>query len=216
MVQLLQSRFLANSKCTERDCLGSKTVIFILNACWLYILCVVLIFSLFFFLIIWEHLQKTRTTDIETRFGMKPLYIVIVIFYFALPTVSRSIFDAKICRAFKTNDANNTFRRYFLFAMEMKCDETPKDKNYSSLIDLFWVYFSLWPCLMPALLFLLLLKNINHSGQDKTHTIVRSLKLYLLRLVVWLDIDNLDDVERLEEYIAESAVILIFYSENYF
>jgi len=65
---------------------------------------------------------------------MKSLYIVIVVFYFALPTVSRSIFDAKKRRAFKTNDADNTFRSYLLFAMEMECDET-KDKNYSSLND---------------------------------------------------------------------------------
>lgn len=35
-----------------------------------------------------------------------------------LPTVSRSTFDAKKCRAFKTNDANNTFRSYLNFAME--------------------------------------------------------------------------------------------------
>jgi hypothetical protein len=60
------------------------------------------------------------------------------------------------------------------------------------------------------------LSHVWESGQDKTHTIARSLQLYLPRLVVWLDVDDLDDVERLEDYIAESAVILIFYSENYF
>jgi len=388
-----------------RDCLGSKTATFILNACWPYVLCTVLIFGLFLFLIIWEHLKETRTTDMKTRFGMMSLSIVIVVFYFALPTVSRSIFDAKKCRAFKTNDANDTSTSYLMFAMDMECD-VETDENYSSLLDLFWIFFALWPCLTP-LLFLLLLAKITRSvqqsrptllartcrflwedfdetsplslhwdvidttrkifltgfinlidpkegsnkilrlsvacvvstlyltallsvrpykriddlylstisssllvvcfalgiilhhcegddeneqkkchtfvgyqldsykasiavtaltfgmviitifllffqayrapivrllstgyppnlemppdcehhlflshvwesGQDKTHTIARTLQLYLPRLAVWLDVDDLDDVERLEECIAESAVILIFYSENYF
>ena len=53
------------------------------------------------------------------------------------------------------------------------------------------------------------------SGQDPHHC-TRSLQLYLPKLVVWLDIEDLDDVGKLEEYIDESAVILIFYSENDF
>ena len=390
-----------------RDCLGSKKVAFILNACWPYILCAVLITALLLFLTIRESLKETKSTDIKARFGMRSLYIVIAVLYFALPTVSRSIFDAKKCRAFKTNDAKDAIKSYLLFAMEMECDEI-EDKNYSSLLDLFWVFFALWPCLTP-LLFLLLLTKINKSvqknrptplartcrflwedfdetsavalhwdvidtmrkifltgfinfldakegsnkilrlsvactvstlyltiltivrpykrdddfhlstissflmvlcfglgiilhlcegeddddenegtchtfvglhldsykasiavtalafgmlliaicvtllqvyrapivrlqstgyppnlempqncenhiflshvwssGQDKTHAVARTLQLYLPRLKIWLDVDDLEDVGRLEEYIAESAVILIFYSEGYF
>jgi hypothetical protein len=62
----------------------------------------------------------------------------------------------------------------------------------------------------------LFLSRVWRSGQDKTHIIARSLQLYLPKLLIWLDVDNLDDVGRLEEDIAESAVVLIFYSEGYF
>jgi len=68
----------------------------------------------------------------------------------------------------------------------------------------------------PAYEHHLFLPHVWESGQDQTHTIARLLQLYLPRLVIWLDVDDLDDVERLEEYIAESAVILIFYSDTYF
>ena len=130
-----------------RDCLGGKRVVFILNAYWPYILCAVLIAALLLFLMICESFKETKSTDsIKARVGMWSLYIVIVVLYFALPTVSRSIFDAKKCRAFKTNDATKEFKSYLLFAMEMECDEI-KDKNYSSLLELFWIFFTLWPCL---------------------------------------------------------------------
>jgi len=392
-----------------RDCIGggSKKVAFVFSACWPYILCVMLIASLFFSTVIHERLKETRSTDIKavwTRFGMKSLYIIIEVFYFALPTVSMTIFDAKKCRAFVTNDATEETKSYLLFAMEMECDGD-KDKNYSSLLEMFWVFFTLWPCLTPLLFLLLLTKvkksvqqrkptalattcrflwedfddaspialywdvidtmrkiflagfinlldskegsskilrlsvacvvstlyltillsvqpykrgddlglatissfllvmcfglgiilhlcedgdesegtchtvvglhldsykasiavtvlafgmlliticallltairapivrlkstgyspnlemppDCNHhlflshvwrSGQDKTHVIARTLQLYLPKLLIWLDVDNLDDVGRLEECIAESAVVLIFYSEGYF
>ena len=152
-----------------RDCLGSKTVTFIMNACWPYILCAVIIFGLFLFLIIWEHWRETRTTNIKTRFGIKSLHTVIVVFYFALPTVSRSIFDAKKCKAFETIDATGESKSYLLFAMEMECNET--DEKYSSLLDMFWVFFTLWPCLTP-LLFLLLLQKINHLVKQSSPTLL--------------------------------------------
>jgi hypothetical protein len=46
-------------------------------------------------MVIRERLKETKSTDIWDRFGMKSLYIDIAVFYFALPTVSMSIFDAK-------------------------------------------------------------------------------------------------------------------------
>jgi len=114
-----------------KDCLGSKKVPFILNACWPYILCAVLITALLFFIIICERLKDARSTDIKARSGIKTLSIAIVVLYFALPTVSRSIFNAKKCRALKTNDSNGSgeFKSYLLFAMEMECDKD-KDESY--------------------------------------------------------------------------------------
>ena len=68
----------------------------------------------------------------------------------------------------------------------------------------------------PTCKYHLFLSHVWRSGQDKTHIIARTLQMYLPRLLIWLDVDNLDDMGRLEEYIAESAVFFIFYSEGYF
>jgi len=152
-----------------KDCLGSKKVAFILNACWPYILYAVLITALLLFVIICERLKDARSTDIKSRFGMKTLSIAIVVLYFALPTVSMGIFDAKKCRAFKTNDSDvGEFKSYLLFAMEMECDKDI-DESYASLLRMFWVFFMLWPCLTP-LMFLLLLTKVKHSVQDNRPT----------------------------------------------
>jgi len=68
----------------------------------------------------------------------------------------------------------------------------------------------------PTCEYHLSLSHVWDSGQDKTHAIARKPQLYLPGLIIWLDVDDLDDVGRLEEYIAESAVVLIFYSKGYF
>lgn len=54
------------------------------------------------------------------------------------------------------------------------------------------------------------------TGQDKCHAIARKLQLYLPNLKLWLDVDQLDDITKLEQYIERSAVVLIFYSDGYF
>lgn len=54
------------------------------------------------------------------------------------------------------------------------------------------------------------------TGQDQTHTIVRQLKLLMPDIRIWLDVDNLDDIGKLEDYVRQSAVIVIFLSQGYF
>ena len=54
------------------------------------------------------------------------------------------------------------------------------------------------------------------TGQDQTHTVVRRLQLLLPGVRIWLDVDNLDDVGRLEESVADAMNFLVFLSAGYF
>ena len=54
------------------------------------------------------------------------------------------------------------------------------------------------------------------TGQDQTHTIVRQLQRLLPGVRIWLDVDNLDDVGRLEESVADAMTFLVFLSCGYF
>jgi hypothetical protein len=54
------------------------------------------------------------------------------------------------------------------------------------------------------------------TGQAKTHAITRKLQLFLPGLKVWLDVDELQDISKLEESVAESAVFILYYSKGYF
>jgi hypothetical protein len=54
------------------------------------------------------------------------------------------------------------------------------------------------------------------TGQAKTHAITRNLQLFLPGLKVWLDVDELQDISKLEESVAESAVFILYYSGGYF
>jgi hypothetical protein len=54
------------------------------------------------------------------------------------------------------------------------------------------------------------------TGQDQTHTLARQLQLVLPHARIWLDVDNLDDVGKLEQSVQESAVFIIFLSRGYF
>ncbi len=64
--------------------------------------------------------------------------------------------------------------------------------------------------------FHIFMSHVWSSGQSKTHSIVRKLKLMMPRLKIWLDIEQLYDINSLEDSIAESVVMVIFYSEGYF
>ena len=54
------------------------------------------------------------------------------------------------------------------------------------------------------------------TGQDQTHAIVRQMQLLLPGVKVWLDVDNLDDVGKLEESVADAMAFIIFLSAGYF
>jgi hypothetical protein len=54
------------------------------------------------------------------------------------------------------------------------------------------------------------------TGQARTHAITRKMQLFFPGLKVWLDVDELQDISKLEESVAESAVFVLFYSKHYF
>ena len=62
----------------------------------------------------------------------------------------------------------------------------------------------------------LFLSHIWGSGQDQCATIKRQLSLLLPGVSIFLDIDDLESIDKLEEYIEQSQVTMIFASKGYF
>lgn len=60
------------------------------------------------------------------------------------------------------------------------------------------------------------LSHIWSTGKDKTHTIVRKTQLLMPGVKIWLDVDNLSQMDQLETSVDASAVFLVFYSKGYF
>ena len=70
--------------------------------------------------------------------------------------------------------------------------------------------------LEPGKLWHTFLSHIWGTGQDQCATIKRQLCLLMPKISVFLDVDDLEDIGALEEYIDRSQVILIFVSKGYF
>ena len=62
----------------------------------------------------------------------------------------------------------------------------------------------------------LFLSHIWGTGQDQCATIKRQLCLLLPGASIFLDVDDLEDIGMLEEYIEASGVVMIFVSQGYF
>ena len=60
------------------------------------------------------------------------------------------------------------------------------------------------------------ISHVWSTGQAKTHAIVRKMQLLVPGMVLFLDVDKLDNIDHLEQYICESAVFILYYSEGYF
>ena len=80
------------------------------------------------------------------------------------------------------HDANNTSMSYLLFSMDVECDAS--NKNYSHLLSLFWIFYVLWPGVVPLLL-LLLLTKVCHSVKENRPT-----KLANTCRFLWEDFDE--------------------------
>jgi len=64
--------------------------------------------------------------------------------------------------------------------------------------------------------FHIFVSHVWKTGQDQTHTLVRQLQLMLPGIRIWLDVVNLEDIGKLEEAVADAAIVLIFLSSGYF
>ena len=130
----------------------------------------------------------------------------VIIFYFALPMVSKSIFDARKCQAFQIDDLDPpNFDSYLVEDMRVKCDEN--DSNYENILSIFWVLFVTWAVLTP-MGFLWLLKNIRRSVQSNSIEALADTCRFL-----WMDYTKAmwfwDIVDTLRKLILCGYVILI-------
>jgi len=64
--------------------------------------------------------------------------------------------------------------------------------------------------------FHIFLSHVWRTGQDQTAAIKRQLCLLLPGISVFLDVDDLEEIGALEQYVRETAVVLIFLSKGYF
>ena len=61
-----------------------------------------------------------------------------------------------------------------------------------------------------------MIADVWSTGQDAVATIKRQLQRLMPGVRIFLDVDDLEDVDALERYVEESAVILMFLSWGYF
>ena len=99
-----------------------------------------------------------------TRIWGQLLYAAIFIFFLALPSVSRYIFLARQCESFGYDDASGESRSYLLADLDIRC--SAKDPEFTKLNLFFWIYFFLWPVLVP-LVYLILILLIRRSVVEK-------------------------------------------------
>lgn len=87
---------------------------------------------------------------------------IIIVVYFTLPLVSRSIFDAIKCISLHEKDEEFSpmrkaeIKSYLMIDMKIQCDINA-DPSYASVQQMFWIYLVLWPILTPIGLFTLLI-----------------------------------------------------------
>lgn len=70
--------------------------------------------------------------------------------------------------------------------------------------------------LPPGHNYMLFLSHVWSTGQDQVAVIKRRLQTLLPKSKIFLDIEDLEDIGKLEEYVDDSTVVLIFLSRGYF
>ena len=123
----------------------------------------------------------------------RSLYAAILIFYLALPGVSRSVFRARQCVSYNNDDSVGKLRSYLIADLSVKCNAD--DPDFASLDAYFWSFFALWPVCVP-LAFLLLLVKVRPAVQEQRLTPLADACRFLWRdydagLLFWEVIDLL-------------------------
>jgi len=106
----------------------------ILSAVWLFFMIVIIVFFLF------ARALAAGIPDFKSNFQKflnTALYVTILMLYLALPSVSNSIFRARKCRAFDTNDSKKLSNGYLIEDWSIECGMTmmniPACQKYSGL-----------------------------------------------------------------------------------
>jgi hypothetical protein len=182
------------------SCFGSTQIRIILGAIWPYIIIAIVAIGMMAYasyLITRERQQNhiieggqneciasdCSDTIIMRSMKKRMIEFSIIILYFALPTVSQSIFNARKCRAFQDDDNSPpNSMSYLLLDMKIKCNIS-SDAKYQSIYTIFWVLALIWTGLTP-LGFLIVLGRIRHSIQTKSITFLANACRFL-----WQDYD---------------------------
>jgi hypothetical protein len=201
------------------SCIGSTEQQLMINTLWPFMM---IILGGYFFLAYWmiqrkklrhqvledgEEIDMVQqdTNDIMSLLKKRAIQWTIIVLYFALPVVSERIFDAIKCRAFQIDDVPN-FQSHLLMDMSIICN-TQEDKNYGSILVIFWSLFTVWILLIP-LAFVVLLKYIGPSVQSKSITFLADACRFL-----WQDYDASmwfwDIVDTYRKIFLTGAIILI-------
>ena len=78
------------------------------------------------------------------------LYALVLIFYLALPSVSRSIFLARQCASYIYDDASGQTISFLVADLSIHCNAGPGWTNDARVLDsYFWPFFVLWAVLLP-------------------------------------------------------------------
>lgn len=113
-----------------------------------------------------DQFEEEHDDSANVKFKKWSLCLTIVVLYFALPTVSKSIFDAKLCQAFQLGDIPKpSFESFLVADMSIVCDA--RNRDYSSLQNIFWVAFALWPILTPLMFLVLIMSIQQYVKADK-------------------------------------------------
>ena len=181
------------------SCIGSMQARLLLSGTWPW---VVVFFAAF--LITLHGLTFVRRSQpgvpVVTLMLDRCLYSTIFIVYLLLPSTSRSIFSARQCISFGYDDRGDTAddvedrdRSYLLADLNVRC--TSEDAEYTRLQIYFWIYFVLWPTLIPLVAFGLM-KSIVPSIRQKRLTATAKACRFLWRdydptVLFWEIIDTI-------------------------
>jgi hypothetical protein len=77
----------------------------------------------------------------------RSLYALILVLYIVLPSVSRSIFAARLCQSFGTDDLTGQRSSYLVADWSVLCEQS--DAEFAKLQVAFWVCLVLWSVLLP-------------------------------------------------------------------
>ena len=158
------------------SCIGSMRTRLIIGAIWPYFLIIMATSGLFFHKLMAVGMAGIRNDS--RKFLYHIMYIAILILYLALPAVSNSIFMARNCESFITDDAEQLSRSYLVADGSIQCDTN--DKEYVDLVHLSWILFACWPFLVP-IVFLGFINKIHRTVRSNRITALADACRFLWR-----------------------------------